>query len=254
MKINLLHFSSEGTFPVILFFPGLACTTSAADYSRVLSHISSWGYVVLGPWASLYNPADTYEAKWVEHVLNWAKVHLDPSSEANYGVNPGIVMDFDNLILGAQSSGSHVAVNFLKLREAQDCSDIKAMFLMSPVDGFDPYGLFGETCIDPPSKVNFQIPTLIISGGLDSLKGINGLGEIIPACAPEDLSNDRFFHAMTGPTIKVNTTQYGHADCFDDGLYNIVANLHLCATNRDMDRDIYRSYIAGKIIFDFIKQ
>ena len=58
---------------------------------------------------------------------------------------------------------------------------------------------------------------------------------------------------MTGPTIKVNTTQYGHADCFDDGLYNIVANLHLCATNRDMDRDIYRSYIAGKIIFDFIK-
>ena len=54
---------------------------------------------------------------------------------------------------------------------------------------------------------------------------------------------------MTGPTIKVNTTQYGHADCFDDGLYDIVADLHLCATNRNMDRDIYRSYLAGRKIF-----
>ena len=40
--------SSEGKFPVIMFFPGFACTTNVQDYSRILSHIASWGYVVIG--------------------------------------------------------------------------------------------------------------------------------------------------------------------------------------------------------------
>ena len=31
-----------------MFFPGFACTTNVQDYSRVLSHIASWGYVVIG--------------------------------------------------------------------------------------------------------------------------------------------------------------------------------------------------------------
>ena len=40
--------SSEGTFPVVVFFPGFACTMPASAYSTVLSHIASWGYVVIG--------------------------------------------------------------------------------------------------------------------------------------------------------------------------------------------------------------
>ena len=44
----------------------------------------------------------------------------------------------------------------------------------------------------------------------------------------------------------VNTTQYGHIDCLDDGPYNLAAGVHLCATNRDMNRDVYRDYLAGQ--------
>ena len=47
-KMYKLNFSTEGKFPVIMFFPGFACTTNVQDYSRVLSHIASWGYVVIG--------------------------------------------------------------------------------------------------------------------------------------------------------------------------------------------------------------
>ena len=46
--VHSLNSSSEGTFPLILFFPGFACTVNAEDYSRVLTHIASWGYVVIG--------------------------------------------------------------------------------------------------------------------------------------------------------------------------------------------------------------
>ena len=40
--------SSEGTFPLVVFFPGFACPPPASAYSTVLSHIASWGYVVIG--------------------------------------------------------------------------------------------------------------------------------------------------------------------------------------------------------------
>jgi len=239
---------TEGKFPLIMFFPGVACTTNAGDYSRVLSHISSWGYVVIGPWLTLSYPPTTYEAEWVDPVLDWARVQLSPSSQANYGIDPGVVIDFDTMFLAGQSSGNHVSVNYLSLIRKEDCSNVHGLIMMSPVDGVDPYGIIGETCIHPPNKLNFNIPSLIISGGLDSVPGIDGLGNLFPACAPEDLSNDRFYDALTGPTILVNTTEYGHIDCLDDGLYNVVAGLHLCATNRNMDRDIYRSYLGGEVV------
>ena len=74
----------------------------------------------------------------------------------------------------------------------QECGHIHGMFLLSPVDGADPYGIIDETCITPPKKLNFQVPALIVSGGLDSQPGLGGgLGGLWPACAPEDLSNER---------------------------------------------------------------
>ena len=57
--------------------------------------------------------------------------------------------------------------------------------MMSPVDGFDPYGIIQEYCIHPPDKLNFNIPSLIISGGLDGEAGVDNLGGLFPACAPE---------------------------------------------------------------------
>jgi len=238
--------SSSGVFPLVIFFPGLACTTSAAQYSRVLARIASWGYAVVGPWATFYNPITTYQAKWVDTVLDWMRVHLSETSQGDFGIPDGVVIDFDYLFLGAQSSGSHVAVNYLALNG--DCSNVHGMFLMSPVDGVDPYGLISEVCIDPPNLLNFQVPTLIIAGGLDSVSGVDGLGNLFPACAPKEFSNDRFYNALTGPTVMINATQYGHMDCVDDEFYNIIATLHFCATNRDTDKDIYRDYVSGEIV------
>ena len=55
--------SSPGTYPLVMFFPGLACTTPASQYSRVLRRVASWGYTVVGPWAALYNPITTYQVQ-----------------------------------------------------------------------------------------------------------------------------------------------------------------------------------------------
>ena len=238
--------TTPGQFPLVIFFPGLACTTSSAVYSRVLARVASWGYAVVGPWAALYNPITTYKAEWVDVVLQWMKTNLSPGKQAEFGIRDGVVIDFENLFLGAQSSGSHVAVNYLALNDG--CSSVHGMFLLSPVDGVDPFGIISEVCIDPPDMLNFQVPALILAGGLDSVSGVDGLGNLFPPCAPEEFANERFYNALTGPTVLINTTQYGHLDCVDDDFYNLMATLHLCATNRDTDKDIYRDYVAGEIV------
>jgi len=238
--------SSGGNFPVIVFFPGMACTVPASAYSTILRQVASWGYVVLGPWALLYNPIDTYKAEWVDHVLHWAQVHFtDENFKTSIGVNQDLVMDFNTVFLGAQSSGSHVAVEYIK--QSLDCSSVKGMFLMSPVDGIDPFGMINDYCIHPPNMLNFQTPTMIISGGLDSIPGIDNLGGIMPACAPEELANDRFYDALTGPTMLINTTEYGHVDCLDDDMLEMVELIHFCATDTNTDKDVYRTFVSGQI-------
>ena len=67
-----------------------------------------------GPWALMYSPTATYRADWVDPVLAWARAHL-----AEHLASPATVIDFDTMFLGAQSSGAHVAVNYLALKEDQ---------------------------------------------------------------------------------------------------------------------------------------
>ena len=245
-RLDVFTPRSEGSFPVIIFFPGMSCTVPASSYSTILRQVASWGYVVLGPWAILYNPIDTYKAEWVDHIIHWSKGHFNNQGiKTSLGIHQDLIMDFDSLYLGAQSSGSHVAVEYLK--QSQDCSSVKAMFLMSPVDGVDPFGMIDDYCIDPPTKLNFQTPTMILAGGLDSLPGMDNLGGLMPACAPIDLANDRFYDALTGPTVMINTTEYGHVDCMDDDFLDIVEMIHFCKTDPSSDKNAYRTFVAGQI-------
>ncbi len=44
--------------------------------------------------------------------------------------------------------------------------------MISPVDGVDPFGLIDDFCITPGEKLEFELPTLVLSAGLDSVPGI----------------------------------------------------------------------------------
>ena len=43
--------------------------------------------------------------------------------------------------------------------------------MLSPVDGVDEIGLIKNFCVIPGKKLNFDLPTLIIPAGLDSVPG-----------------------------------------------------------------------------------
>ncbi|CAF0801478.1 unnamed protein product [Rotaria sp. Silwood1] len=64
----------------------------------------------------------------------------------------------------------------------------------------------------PPQNLTFNTSVLIISSGPDGKPAYSGL----PACAPNNMSNDRFYECLPGPKWLLNSTDYGHADMFDD--------------------------------------
>ncbi len=42
------------------------------------------------------------------------------------------------------------------------------------------------------------------------------VNKYFPPCAPNNISNDRWYRSLYGPTFLVNITDYGHADNLDD--------------------------------------
>ena len=61
------------------------------------------------------------------------------------GIDSGLQIDFDNIVMMGHSSGAHVVVEFLK----HHCDMVRGQILFSPVDGVDPFGLIDNFAITP---------------------------------------------------------------------------------------------------------
>jgi len=232
-----------GKFPVIYFLGGLGGIIPGIAYDTAMRSIASHGYIVLDPWAIVSNPVSNYEAEWLVEVQAWVEEHLEERLHGD-GFSSSMHMDNENVFLMGHSAGSHVIVEYLK----HHCNKVKGQILFSPVDGFDPFGLVDIFAITPGEYLNYDTPTLVIMAGLDNTPGSNIIGSATPACAPDDLSNMRFYNAMPGNTWLVNATAYGHGDVLDELYYNAMQLIHFCGTDKHQDRVTYRSFIAGEIV------
>ena len=133
------------------------------------------------PWA-LQVPE--YSGTWVDEVIEWVENNLE-----NKFHEDGLYFDMDeeNIFISGHSAGAHVVVANL----LSHCGKIKGQILMSPVDGYDPFGLIDDFVITPGELVCYDTPTLVLICGLDEVPGFNTIGDIMPACAPHKLSNMR---------------------------------------------------------------
>jgi len=239
-QLGVWYPNAEGNFPVIYFLTGLGNIIPASAYGDVLTHISSHGYVVVSTWELTGKP---YDAEWMIELQHWIDIHLEDKLHANGAVSDFHINIGENILMG-HSAGAHVAVEYLK----HHCNRVVGQVLLSPVDGIDPFGLIDNYCITPGQLLNYNIPTLMLSTGLDDVPGFNLIGDIVPACAPDELSNRRFYDAMTGPTWWLNATVYGHGDLLDEFYYGALQVTHFCATDGDQDRVIYRAFIGGEVV------
>lgn len=233
---------SPGKYPVLYYLDGFAMGTPGAAYSELLSHLATHGVVAIAPSMMLAGLTPEGKLPYFISVMEWAENNLE-FYLYDEGVPQDVTLDFQTLLAGAHSAGSHVLVSYLK----EHCGNFKGMQLSSPVDGADPLGLIPEYCITPGETLNFNIPTLHIAAGYDPVPGISGL-----ACAPEKLSNERFWNAFhpESPRWSINATDFSHADLMDDPYRIAMEATHFCGFNEDITDDqypVYRQFVAGTI-------
>ncbi|XP_043238699.1 chlorophyllase-2-like [Amphibalanus amphitrite] len=235
---------AAGNFPVIIFLTEFQDTVPAEIQEVMLQRVASHGFLVITPWSLTESGGPTERAIKLVDVMAW--IHSTLPDYITQNGFPGAVPDFERTTLLAHSAGSHVAVSYLEGFCEQETS-VKSLILMSPVDGFDPFGIVDEFCIVPGQRVNFTLPALVLTAGLDAEKG----SLLYPACAPADLSNDRFYNAFYAPRWQINATQYGHGDFLDDEFWALIKDTKFCAFCSEEDcanRAGYRDYQAGQIV------
>ncbi|XP_071542574.1 uncharacterized protein [Panulirus ornatus] len=236
-----------GTYNVFYFLDGMGAVTPANFYAQTMKHIASHGIAVVVVWkmSGPLNPED--KVPIFASVLEWAEEHLEKRLH-NSGVEDSVHLDLENLVLGGHSAGNHILVEYLK----GTCGKVKGQVFISPVDGADPFGLLPIYCINPRQSLNYITPTLHLAAGLDSLPGFSGI-----ACAPEDLSNDRFYQALDPSSQRwsINATEFGHADFLDPPFAEAVGTTGFCSYNNDATAEefsVYRRFVAGQTV-TFIK-
>jgi len=236
---------TEGYFPLVYGLTGFAGLVPPSTESIVFSHIASYGFTVVAPHKYLTLATSQYDAEWLVKVDEWVQKNL-VQNLIEKGFNANFQIDFENTFMFAHSSGNHIITNYMKL----GCHNVKGISMLSPVDGVDPYGFVQEYCITPGEKLNFEVPTLIMTSGLDGIPGISNTGGLVPPCAPDELSNNRFWDALNGRAWFNNATLFGHVDFLDPGAtVDVIDFLHFCASNPQDEIDfLFRLFVGGQTV------
>jgi hypothetical protein len=227
--------SPTDAVPVIFFVSGLSGLAPVSTYSDLLGQIADEGYVVVGL-DHLQIPNYPKQGQDFHDILEWAGQGNLAAEFQNQGI--AAVPDVANrAAVMAQSAGNHVVGQAL----VDGCSIAKALVMIDPVDGLDPFGVIqSENLITPGQKLSFNIPALHMDNYLDPAPGLAGV-----SCSPAKLSGPRWFDAMQGPVWNVNATKYGHIDCLN-ALTGVVAG-KVCPTNRLASNKPYRKMLATTI-------
>ncbi|XP_069193838.1 uncharacterized protein [Procambarus clarkii] len=233
--------TDAGTYSVFYFLDGFGGAIPGIAYDQTMAHMASHGMAVVVLWkiAAPINPEDRLPL--FTSVMLWAEDHLEKKLH-NKGLNDTVHLDFDNLVVGGHSAGAHVQVEYLKTT----CGKFKGQVFMSPVDGLL------EFCITPGVALNYVIPTLHLAAGLDNVPGVSGY-----PCAPDEISNDRFYEAMDSSSQRwsINATKFGHGDFLDPLYQEALEVLEFCGYNQDAtpeEFEAYRRYVAGQTV-TFVK-
>lgn len=220
--------TEAGEYPVVMFLTGAGGTVASNSYEPILRRVAEYGYIIVSlDQLSFPNPS-AYLSTMVQAV-DWVEANLGELFLNNSYTKVKFNFETTGFAFMAQSAGNHMTVTYLN----HTCGNAKAIIMIDPVDGADPFGIIHEYIIHPPSQVNFKIPALMMDCGLDPVSK----NALFPACAPAKLSNDRFYNAWNSPIWAVNATEYGHMDC-------TTASAALCATH-GKDRDQYHTQLGG---------
>ncbi|CAF1370643.1 unnamed protein product [Didymodactylos carnosus] len=216
-NVDIYTTTDDGIYPVIIFMTGFEGLVPASFYSNLLTKIADQKIIVIA-----VSQIQNITAEYVEKKFTQFMIFItNPTKGAkklfkNNPLTKTVIPDIENqLAFLAHSAGCHVLTLYLTKRCGTKNAQVKLFVMMDPVDGYVTH---------PPAKLSFNTSVLIMSTGLDARAAYPGE----PACAPDSMSNNRFYQCLSGPKWLLNFTNYGHADMLDEPAR--VGNNIICST------------------------
>lgn len=241
-ELKFISPTMPGKYPVIILLTGLDGIAPSIGYMDLMTKTSIETKTIIVSFDILrYPKKPDLEEKVFASSLEWTLENLPGFfvDKSTPEVIRGKVMPtFEQVSLMAHSASGHTVVSYLN----ETCGIIKTLILIDPVDGYDPFGIFKIYITNPPAQLPFVIPTLVIRTGLDPVPA----NPLFPACAPDKVSNKRFYDSLPGPTWFLNFTQYGHADILDDKIRKL-ASLICKVCDKDCEFEMYRNNVVKAI-------
>lgn len=216
VEFDLKFFSPTlpGNYSTIMFLTGLDGIAPSFLYEDFCTKLVLETNSIIVAYDALRFPYfPDKEERVFERTLNWTLANLNKlfnSKKTPASIKDLVFPDLEmyGVSLMSHSAAGHTVVSYL----VNICGYVKSLILMDPVDGFDPFGIVKIFVTNPPEQLSFTIPTLMLSTGLSNVP----VNPKFTSCAPTNISNERFYTCLPGPTWYLNFTDYGHADILDD--------------------------------------
>ncbi|CAF1340052.1 unnamed protein product [Adineta ricciae] len=208
-RVDIYSPTTSGSYPVLIFLPGLAGLVPSTFYTSLVTAIAEQDVILVGI-SKIENIKPEKMSIHIADFLAWAMKPNDGITRlfSEHKQVREVHANLERLAFLTHSSAAHSLGQYMN----STCGPIKLIIMMNPVDGIDPFGIVQDFITHPPTPLPFRTPALVISAGLDSVP----VGQKSPACAPNNISNDRWYRSLYGPTFLINITDYGHADNLDE--------------------------------------
>ncbi|EFJ32405.1 hypothetical protein SELMODRAFT_86398 [Selaginella moellendorffii] len=220
--------SSNGTFPLIVFHHGTFLKTRI--YTGILTHIASYGYVVVAPQRSdsFWDTNATRDIEDAARVIEWLLGNFAAFLPAGVSVNVG------KLVNMGHSKGGKIAFALALNIKANISVPFATLVGLDPMDGTKLGQTQPRVLYDAP--IVFQYPSLIIGTGLSG------------ACSPARYNHGGFFNQTRSMVVDLIPSEYGHMDFVDDlGTFD-GQRVFLLACKRKSPRKPMRDFTAGAVV------
>lgn len=245
VEFGLKFFSptKPGKYPTAVFLSGLDGIAPGALYVDFSTKLVKENSLILIIFEIIKPPKlPEKEEKIFAKSIEWTLENLQNlfnSKETPALIKNRVFPINEDVCLMGHSASGHTVVSYLN----ETCELITSLVLFDPVDGYDPFGFIKQFITHPPKQLPFVIPTLIIRSELDPIPK----SAILPACAPDALSNERFYNSLPGPTWMLNFTHYGHGDFLDDFAVKYIVSTICKTCEANCDFELYRNNVVKAI-------
>ncbi|EFJ20844.1 hypothetical protein SELMODRAFT_107983, partial [Selaginella moellendorffii] len=227
LPLRVFTRSSNGTFPLIVFHHGTFLKTRI--YTGILTHIASYGYVVVAPQVSYFLGHKCHTSiEDAARVIEWLLGNFAAFLPAGVSVNIG------KLVNMGHSKGGKIAFALALNIKANISVPFATLVGLDPMDGTKIGQTQPRVLYDAP--IVFQYPSLIIGTGLSG------------ACSPAKYNHGGFFNQTRSMVVDLIPSEYGHMDFVDDLGAVDRQRVFLLACKRKRPRKPMRDFTAGAVV------